>query len=36
VATAAIPYAGEWKIDIVLVEDDGRESLFTTPIEVRP
>ncbi|MFM2114775.1 MAG: hypothetical protein RI908_516, partial [Actinomycetota bacterium] len=32
----AIPYAGEWKIDIVLVEDDGRESLFTTPIEVRP
>ena len=36
VATAAIPYAGEWEIDIVLVEDDGRESLFTTPIEVRP
>lgn len=36
VATAQIPYAGEWKIDVVLVEPDGRESLFTTPIDVRP
>lgn len=36
VATAQIPYAGEWKIDVVLVEADGRESLFTTPIDVRP
>ncbi|MBU6227500.1 MAG: hypothetical protein KGQ43_07935, partial [Acidobacteria bacterium] len=35
VATAQIPYAGEWKIDVVLVEPDGRESLFTTPIDVR-
>ena len=36
VATAQIPYAGEWKIDVILVETDGRESLFTTPIDVRP
>lgn len=36
VATASIPYSGEWKIDVVLVEVDGRESLFTTPINVRP
>jgi copper transport protein len=36
VATAQIPYAGEWKIDVVLVEPDGRESLFTTPIDMRP
>ncbi len=36
VANASIPYAGEWKIDVVLVEVDGRESLFTTPIDVRP
>ena len=36
VASAQIPYAGEWKIDVVLVESDGRESLFTTPIDVRP
>ncbi|MFM7745843.1 MAG: copper resistance CopC/CopD family protein [Actinomycetota bacterium] len=36
VVTAQIPYAGEWKIDVVLVEVDGRESLFTTPIDVRP
>lgn len=36
VATAQIPYAGEWKVDVVLVEADGRESLFTTPLAVRP
>jgi copper transport protein len=36
VATAAIPYAGEWKVDVVLIEDDGRESLFTTPVDIRP
>lgn len=36
VATGQIPYAGEWKIDVVLVEDDGRESLFTTSFTARP
>lgn len=36
VATAQIPYAGEWKLDVILVEDDGRESLFTTPFTARP
>lgn len=36
VATGQIPFAGEWKIDVVLVEDDGRESLFTTSFTARP
>lgn len=36
VATAQIPYAGDWKIDVILVEPDGRESLFTTPFTARP
>lgn len=36
VASAQIPYEGEWKIDVVLVDTDGRESLFTTPFDVRP
>lgn len=36
VATAQIPYAGEWRIDVVIVEVDGRESLVTTPFDVRP
>ena len=36
VATAQIPYAGDWKLDIVLVEPDGRESLFMTPFTARP
>lgn len=36
VATAQVPYAGEWRIDVVLVEGDGRESLLTTPFDVRP
>ena len=35
VATAQIPYAGEWKLDVILVESDGRESLFTTPFTAR-
>jgi copper transport protein len=36
VATAQIPYAGEWRIDVVIVEADGKESLVTTPFTVRP
>lgn len=36
VATAQVPYSGEWKLDVVLVEADGRESLFTTPFTARP
>jgi copper transport protein len=36
VATAQIPYAGEWKIDVVLVEPDGRESLVSAKFAVRP
>jgi hypothetical protein len=36
VATAQIPYAGEWRIDVVIVESDGKESLVTTPFTVRP
>jgi len=35
VATAQIPYAGEWKLDVILIEADGRESLFTTPFTAR-
>jgi len=35
VATAQIPYAGEWKLDVILIEVDGRESLFTTPFTAR-
>ena len=36
VATAQIPYAGDWDLDVILVESDGRESLFTTPFTARP
>ena len=36
VATGQIPFAGEWKIDVILVEGDGRESLFTTTFDARP
>lgn len=36
VATAQIPYAGDWNLDVILVESDGRESLFTTPFTARP
>ena len=36
VATAQIPYAGEWKIDVILVEPDGRESLVSTKFIARP
>jgi hypothetical protein len=36
VATAQIPYAGEWRIDVVIVEADGKESLVTTSFTVRP
>lgn len=35
VATVQIPFEGKWKIDVVLVESDKRESLFTTPVDVR-
>ncbi len=36
VATAQIPYAGDWRIDVVIVDVDGKESLVTTPFSVRP
>lgn len=36
VANAQIPFAGEWRIDVVLLEPEGRETLFSTTFEARP
>mgnify|MGYP006271753335 CR=1 FL=1 len=35
VATTAIPYGGEWKLDVILVDASDREILFTTTAPIR-
>ena len=36
VAATQIPYAGDWKLDVILVDSDARESLYTTDLSIRP
>ena len=35
VATTAIPYPGDWKLDVILTDRNDREILFTTTAPVR-
>jgi copper transport protein len=35
VATTAIPYGGQWKLDVILVDSTDREILFTTTATIR-
>ena len=35
VATTAIPYGGDWKLDVILVDASDRETLFTTTAPIR-
>lgn len=35
VGTAAIPYAGDWKLDVIVVDAADREILFTTTAPIR-